>query len=318
MTNLDGSTTNLIFDVHQYLDADNSGTHANCVGNQIDKSFAPLATWLRENKRQALLSETGGGSSDSSCLKCEQPCRLTLEVRYTDPNTDMCEALDFINTNSDVYLGFLGWSAGSFSPSSYTLSLTPMAGMTDQLLMKQCFAGKFSGEGGAPGPAPGPSSYPASSAPGPSAPATSMPAYSAPASTAAPESTTSAPYPSASASASNSTSGSIPVNRVANNQYAESDSTQPTTTDSSPAAGPTTGFPINPKIASPSDVFPPGRSSTTDSAPYPTSEGFQTPASSYGTGVPTTFSTRVKPTSTEEAGPEETGDGEPDDETCEA
>ena len=68
VTNLDGSTTNLIFDVHQYYDADNSGTHVNCVGNQIDGAFAPLATWLRANKRQALLSETGGGSNDASCL----------------------------------------------------------------------------------------------------------------------------------------------------------------------------------------------------------------------------------------------------------
>jgi endoglucanase len=29
--NLDGSTTGLYFDVHKYLDSDNSGTHAECV-----------------------------------------------------------------------------------------------------------------------------------------------------------------------------------------------------------------------------------------------------------------------------------------------
>ena len=68
MTNLDGSTTNLIFDVHKYLDSDNSGTHVNCVNNGIDAAFAPLAQYLRKNRRLALLSETGGGSNDPSCI----------------------------------------------------------------------------------------------------------------------------------------------------------------------------------------------------------------------------------------------------------
>ena len=68
VTNLDGSTDNLIFDVHKYLDSDGSGTHADCTSNQIDDSFSPLANYLRTNKRQAILSETGGGSDSSSCL----------------------------------------------------------------------------------------------------------------------------------------------------------------------------------------------------------------------------------------------------------
>lgn len=29
--NPDGTITNLVFDVHKYLDSDNSGTHADCV-----------------------------------------------------------------------------------------------------------------------------------------------------------------------------------------------------------------------------------------------------------------------------------------------
>jgi endoglucanase len=71
--NPDGSTTNLIFDVHKYLDSDNSGTHTECVTNNIDGAFAPLATWLRQNGRQAILTETGGGNT-ASCQKymCEQ------------------------------------------------------------------------------------------------------------------------------------------------------------------------------------------------------------------------------------------------------
>lgn len=71
--NPDGSTTNLIFDVHKYLDSDNSGTHSDCVTNNIDSAFQPLATWLRQNGRQALNSETGGGNV-ASCetYLCQQ------------------------------------------------------------------------------------------------------------------------------------------------------------------------------------------------------------------------------------------------------
>jgi endoglucanase len=71
--NPDGTTTNLIFDVHKYLDSDNSGTHAECVTNNIDSAFSPLATWLRSNGRQALLSETGGGNVAScATYMCQQ------------------------------------------------------------------------------------------------------------------------------------------------------------------------------------------------------------------------------------------------------
>jgi endoglucanase len=65
VTNPGGTTTNLIFDIHKYLDSDNSGSHVECVTNNINSAFSPLATWLRSNKRQAFLSETGGGNVQS-------------------------------------------------------------------------------------------------------------------------------------------------------------------------------------------------------------------------------------------------------------
>ncbi|KUJ18200.1 cellulase-domain-containing protein [Mollisia scopiformis] len=105
VTNPDGSFTNLVFDVHKYLDSDNSGTHIDCVDSDISTAFAPLAQWLRCNGRQALLSEIGGGSVAS--------CELYV-----------CEAIAYLNANSDVYLGYLGWAAGSFD-TSYILAETP-------------------------------------------------------------------------------------------------------------------------------------------------------------------------------------------------
>jgi endoglucanase len=82
VVNLDGSFTNLIFDVHKYLDADGSGTGTICVSDEVEAAFEPLASWLRCNGRQALLSETGG-SSDPTCL------------------TYMCSAIAYLNANSD-------------------------------------------------------------------------------------------------------------------------------------------------------------------------------------------------------------------------
>ncbi len=75
--NQDGTTTNLIFDVHKYLDSNNSGGGADCVTNNIANAFQPLAAWLRTNGRQALLTETGGIAS-SAC------------------QTDMCQQIAFL------------------------------------------------------------------------------------------------------------------------------------------------------------------------------------------------------------------------------
>jgi len=123
VTNPDGTTDNLIFDVHKYLDSDNSGTHAECTTNNIDGAFAPLAQYLRCHGRQAFLTETGGGNVAS----CE---------------TDLCQELAYLNENSDVYLGWVGWSAGSFD-STYILDLVPKTDGTDQPLASQCIIGEF-------------------------------------------------------------------------------------------------------------------------------------------------------------------------------
>lgn len=50
-----------------------SGTNAECVTNNIDEAWAPLAEWLRCNGRQAFNTETGGGNT-ASCQQflCEQ------------------------------------------------------------------------------------------------------------------------------------------------------------------------------------------------------------------------------------------------------
>ena len=67
VTNPDGSTTNLIYDVHQYFDSDGSGTSTECVSAKID-AFTSVATFMRTSKRQVFVSELGGGNS-ASCVE---------------------------------------------------------------------------------------------------------------------------------------------------------------------------------------------------------------------------------------------------------
>ncbi|KAL1849944.1 hypothetical protein Daus18300_013078 [Diaporthe australafricana] len=127
--NLDGSNTSLIFDVHKYLDSDGSGTHLECVSDHVQDTFTPLAKFLVDNGRKAILSETGGGNT-TSCI------------------TDLCNELAFINANTEAYIGYTAWSAGGFSPLDYNLTLTPKGtagNFTDQELASRCVIGTRNG-----------------------------------------------------------------------------------------------------------------------------------------------------------------------------
>lgn len=62
--NPDGTTDNLILDIHKYLDIDNSGTHSLCTTDNTD-AFTSVAQFLRTNGRKGFVSETGA-SKDTS------------------------------------------------------------------------------------------------------------------------------------------------------------------------------------------------------------------------------------------------------------
>ncbi|KAL8939154.1 MAG: hypothetical protein Q9216_003508, partial [Gyalolechia sp. 2 TL-2023] len=142
----DGSTDKLIFEVHKYLDKDNSGTHTECVSSYVD-TFEDLTKFLTNNKRKAILAEVGGGPEHKSCLK------------------NVCTLLSYLNDNSAVYMGYLGWGAGSFD-ETYELSLTPNEEtMKDVPLMTECFVKLFSGSAGSP-PSSGSGNTPPSSGSG--------------------------------------------------------------------------------------------------------------------------------------------------------
>ena len=64
------------------LNITRSGTNTECVTNNIDNAWAPLAQWLRCHGRQAFNTETGGGNT-ASCA------------------TYLCQQIAFQKANSD-------------------------------------------------------------------------------------------------------------------------------------------------------------------------------------------------------------------------
>lgn len=69
LTNPDGSTDDLILDIHKYLDINNSGDNVECVTNNID-AFTTVAAYLRKVNRKGIVSETGGSSDPSVSYLC--------------------------------------------------------------------------------------------------------------------------------------------------------------------------------------------------------------------------------------------------------
>lgn len=83
----------LLYQMHQYLDSDHSGTSPNCVSATIGRERLAAATnWLRQNKKQGLLGEYAGGNND----QCKQAVRNMLQ---------------YMNDNADVWKGALWWSS---------------------------------------------------------------------------------------------------------------------------------------------------------------------------------------------------------------
>ncbi|GJE87572.1 endo-1,4-beta-glucanase [Phanerochaete sordida] len=109
-----GGTSKLIFDVHKYLDSDNSGTHPDCTTDNVSV-LQTLVQFLQANgNRQAILSETGGGNTSS--------CEMLLG-----------NELSYVKSAYPTLAGFSVWAAGAFD-TTYVLTVTPNADGTDQPL----------------------------------------------------------------------------------------------------------------------------------------------------------------------------------------
>nr|AYW35863.1 endoglucanase GH5 [Evansstolkia leycettana] len=113
MKQLTDPSNKLVYEMHQYLDSDGSGTSDQCVNSTIGYDRIVSATqWLQANGKVAFLGEFAGGSNS------------------------VCEAavtgmLDYMEQNSDVWLGAEWWAAGPWW-GNYIYSMEPPSGIAYQ------------------------------------------------------------------------------------------------------------------------------------------------------------------------------------------
>lgn len=106
----------LIYEMHQYLDEDSSGTHEECVSATIGVERVTEATqWLKDNGKRAILGETAGANN--------QVCKDAVKGE-----------LQYLLDNSDVWTGWLWWAAGPWW-ADYMFSLEPPSGTAYQELL---------------------------------------------------------------------------------------------------------------------------------------------------------------------------------------
>lgn len=109
MVGIDDPASNFVFEMHQYLDADSSGTSATCVNDAIGVSRMAAATdWLRTHGYKGFLGEFNGGASDS--------CYKALDG-----------LVGHLGKNSDVWLGWTVWAGGPWWGENI-LTVQPKAG----------------------------------------------------------------------------------------------------------------------------------------------------------------------------------------------
>jgi len=97
---------NMVFEVHQYLDSDSSGTSSTCVSPTIGvERLTDFTAWLRSNGYRALLGEVGAAANDT----CNQA---------------VTGVLNHLQANTDVWAGWTWWAAGPWW-GNYMFSIEP-------------------------------------------------------------------------------------------------------------------------------------------------------------------------------------------------
>ncbi|KAH8668055.1 glycoside hydrolase superfamily [Tricladium varicosporioides] len=109
MVNLIDSSNKIVYEMHQYLDSDGSGTSATCVSTTIGAERIAAATaWLKANNKVGIIGEFAGGANTA----CE---------------TAVTGMLDALVASSDVWMGALWWGGGPWW-GDYIFSMEPPSG----------------------------------------------------------------------------------------------------------------------------------------------------------------------------------------------
>jgi endoglucanase len=101
MLNIVDPGNNYAFEAHQYLDSDGSGTTTNIVSATIGaERLANFTQWLRSNHRQGFLGEFAAANS------------MMGTNSWQIGDETLTNMLTFVQTNSDVWLGWTWWAGG--------------------------------------------------------------------------------------------------------------------------------------------------------------------------------------------------------------
>jgi endoglucanase len=112
MQGIRDSADHFIFEVHQYLDADSSGTSSECVSAAIgEERLSDFTDWLRSHQHRAFLGEFGA-SANPTCLAA------------------LDGILSHIDANADVWAGWTYWAAGPWW-GDYRFSVEPEGGVDE-------------------------------------------------------------------------------------------------------------------------------------------------------------------------------------------
>jgi endoglucanase len=110
MLKVEDPAGNFAFDVHQYFNADFTGTTADCRSADIGiETLTPVTDWARQHKLRAFLGEFGVGPG-ATCLEA------------------LDRVLRFLGDNGDVWQGWTYWSGGEWWPADYFSNIQPQAG----------------------------------------------------------------------------------------------------------------------------------------------------------------------------------------------
>ncbi|CAI7654040.1 unnamed protein product [Penicillium pancosmium] len=109
MKGLTDTEDKIVYEMHQYLDSDSSGTSETCVSSTIGKERITAATeWLKTNNKKGFIGEFAGGVN-------------------SDCETAVKGMLSYMSDNSDVWMGAEWWAAGPWW-GSYMYSMEPTDG----------------------------------------------------------------------------------------------------------------------------------------------------------------------------------------------
>lgn len=128
MLNIVDPADNYAYEVHQYFDSDSSGNSSQIMSNTVGVArLSNFTSWLKANHRKGFLGEFAVANST-----------IGASSNYLG-NQTLTNTLRYIETNSDVWIGWAWWSAGPWW-GDYKFTLEPQnigqPNQTDQPAMQ--------------------------------------------------------------------------------------------------------------------------------------------------------------------------------------